>query len=137
MAVRKWVAAGLAAVLLAGCAAWPEDGTGYGDWTPEPTAREELDVADLEPAATAGAAVMAWWEASGWPTGLGVDYSGLEIRLPRHNRAEVFVTNLRDDAIRDYEYRLHLEERDAGWVITRIERRIICRRGLSPDGLCR
>ncbi|WP_018948882.1 hypothetical protein [Thioalkalivibrio sp. ALMg11] len=83
-----------------------------------------------------GAAVMAWLGASRWHSGLAVDYAGLEIDQPRPERAEVRLTGLRDDAVSAYEFRLELDEVEAGWVVQSVERRAICRRGLGDSGLC-
>nr|WP_024326493.1 hypothetical protein [Thioalkalivibrio sp. AKL19] len=83
-----------------------------------------------------GAAVLEWLAASRWASGLAVDYAGLEIDQPRPERAEVHLTGLRDDAVSAYEFRLELDEVEAGWVVQSVERRAICRRGLGDSGLC-
>ncbi|WP_038038635.1 MULTISPECIES: hypothetical protein [unclassified Thioalkalivibrio] len=135
---RRLIGALLLGGLLAGCAPFPSEQKRATDvFQPQPTERKTLEIPELEPAATPGGAVMDWVEASGWREGLGTDYSSLEIHHQRRERAEVFVKNLRDDAVRDHEYRLTLRERDDGWAVTGVERRVICRRGLSGDGLCR
>ncbi|WP_018865315.1 MULTISPECIES: hypothetical protein [Thioalkalivibrio] len=138
MGDKRVIGAVLVMGLLAGCAPFPSEQKGATDvFQPQPTERKPLEIPELEPAATPGAAVMDWVDASGWREGLGTDYSSLEIRYERRERAEVFVKNLRDDAVRDHEYRLTLREREDGWAVTGVERRVICRRGLSGDGLCR
>lgn len=138
MRPQRLIGALLLGGLLAGCAPFPSEQKRATDvFQPQPTERKALEIPELESAATPGAAVMDWVEASGWRDGLGTEYSSLEIHHQRRERAEVFVKNLRDDAIRDYEYRLTLRERDGAWSIADVERRIICRRGLSGDGLCR
>jgi hypothetical protein len=83
-----------------------------------------------------GAAVLEWLAASGWGSGLAVDYAGLEIDQPRPERAEVRLTGLRDDAVGAYEFRLELDEVAAGWVVRSVQRRAVCRRGLGDSGLC-
>nr|WP_026279758.1 hypothetical protein [Thioalkalivibrio sp. ALJ16] len=90
----------------------------------------------MGPAATPGAAVLEWFAASRWASGLALDYAGLEIDQPRPGRAELRLTGLRDDAVSAYEFRLELDDTEAGWVITAVERRAICRRGLGDSGLC-
>ncbi len=135
---RGWrVACGCLTVLLAGCAASASDTNGTpGGWEPAPTAFEAQAVPSQEPTVMPGAAVMAWLGASRWHSGLAVDYAGLEIDQPRPERAEVRLTGLRDDAVSAYEFRLELDEVEAGWVVQSVERRAICRRGLGDSGLC-
>ena len=127
------------AVWLAGCAgtdASPEArGSPAGGVSP-PTAFEAQAVPSLGPSVMPGAAVMEWLAVSRWASGLGVEYTGLEIAHPRPERAQVRLTGLRDDAVGAYEYRLELDEVAAGWVVRRAERRAICRRGLGATGLC-
>ena len=134
------VAWGCLTVLLAGCATsalGPETGTAPDGWEPAPTAFEAQVVPSQAPTVMPGAAVMAWLAASPWHSGLAVDYAGLEIDQPRPERAEVRLTGLRDDAVSAYEFRLELDEVEAGWVVQSVERRAICRRGLGDSGLCR
>ncbi|WP_369772870.1 hypothetical protein [Thioalkalivibrio sp. AKL3] len=133
------VAWGCLTVLLAGCAtsaSAPKAGTAPDGWEPAPTAFEAQVVPSQAPTVMPGAAVMAWLAASPWHSGLAVDYAGLEIDQPRPERAEVRLTGLRDDAVSAYEFRLELDEVEAGWVVQSVERRAICRRGLGDSGLC-
>ena len=143
MCWKRPIAGGVLALLLAGCASSgpvPEtEGTSVGlpeGWEPAPTAFEAQAVPSLEAMVLPGAAVMEWLAASGWHSGLAVDYAGLEIDQPRPERAEIRLTGLRDDAVEAYEFRLQLEEVEAGWVVRAVERRAICRRGLGDGGLC-
>ncbi|MFO7953624.1 MAG: hypothetical protein R6U45_02290 [Thioalkalivibrio sp.] len=125
--------------LLAGCAtsaSAPDDRTAPEGWDPAPTAFEARAVPSLEPMVVPGAAVMEWLAASRWASGLAIDYAGLEIDQPRPEHAEVRLTGLRDDAVSAYEFRLGLDETEAGWVVRSVERRAICRRGLGDSGLC-
>lgn len=137
---RGWQATwGFPVILLAGCAtsASAPDVRGAPEGRePAPTAFETQSVPSLQPLVMPGAAVLEWLAASGWGSGLAVDYAGLEIDQPRPERAEVRLTGLRDDAVGAYEFRLELDEVAAGWVVRSVQRRAVCRRGLGDSGLC-
>ena len=118
------------------------------EWEPGVTGWEEMPVPERFREETAGfpserallgAYAVGPREEAG---GLGQDVWETTIRLlpdeeePGRALGAVLRWGYKDDAVEGVDVRLHLEEGEDGWFVAEKERRLRCRRGVTPDHLC-
>ncbi len=91
---------------------------------------------------SAGEAVHAFVGSQNFTSMLGRDTWEITTRVYDNEGVEgqatgfVLKWGFKDDALAGRDYRLSLQEVNAGWYIETIEERYQCRRGVTDDGLC-
>lgn len=125
-----------------------EPAAGPPEWQPGATPWEEVPVARHLQADAPGHDSPAELllahtaQGEGRAMGLGQDAWEVTLRVLPHDGDPTVATGViqvwgyKDDSLEGRDLRLHLEEGEEGWFVTKKERRLHCRRGVTDDHLC-